>query len=246
MRFTLLLLSLLLSATLGLRAQETRHQLLLGTQFPLQMGLGYHYRISPSFSLRAQAGVLTSPYDDVVLGLMRRYGADERLTRIVESSFGLGGVGNVGLVYHRDRYRFGIQGGYVGLHGQSPIPDLMLIYYGPEIGNLFLERARQEAPEGTPGLETVEVTAITELWTAGITGGRQFTFRNPRLGLLAEIGLTRSFRSTTAIQSNYEAFDQHPPIAYVYSDVKAQVKEAYRQYGWLPTVNVYLTYYLGK
>jgi hypothetical protein len=65
----------------------SKSNLFIGTQVPLQFTLGYDYRFTNRFSSRIQAGLLTKPYEGLIVNSLEAFGMDKYLSRVIKKAF---------------------------------------------------------------------------------------------------------------------------------------------------------------
>jgi hypothetical protein len=70
----------------------------------------------------------------------------------------------------------------------------------------------------------------------GILYGRRFSLRNPELELALEFGASKSFGSRSVLVSNRPRLDATEKVRALYSNLSEDMKSAYRDYVYLPTV----------
>lgn len=210
------------------------HSLFIGTQIPLQYTTGYAYRFSNHLSGRIQLGVLTKPYDRFIRGSMEAFGLDKELGRVIEKSFRGGTLLGLGANYHFGKNYAGLYGQYLHLRSGGVTPaDALGIYFKGDFSGFD--------PKGLPGFE---FSMQSNLFQLGALYGRQFQLPHPRWRIDAEVSLAKVIASTSTFASNRPTVDRTGLAKSLYQTLNREVGEAYRQHGWLPTINVYLVYQL--
>jgi hypothetical protein len=86
----------------------SRSSIFIGTQIPLQFTAGYAYQLSHHFSAKAQAGLLTRPFDGLIVNSLQAFGLDKNLGRVIKKAFRTGSVLGIGLDYHFGKNYAGI------------------------------------------------------------------------------------------------------------------------------------------
>lgn len=212
------------------------HSFYIGTQIPLQYTAGYAFRFSDRLSARAQAGILTKPYDRYILSSMEAFGLNEQLSRVIEKSFQGGTFLGLGANYHFGKNYTGLHGQYLHLRSGGVTPaDALAIYFNQDFSS-FDPRA----------LPDFEFSMQSNMFLLGALVGRQFQLSHPRWRVDGEVSLAKIIGSNSTFASNRAAVDRTALAQSLYSVLDQQVGDAYRKHGWLPTVNVYLVYQLRR
>ena len=210
------------------------HSLFIGTQIPLQYTAGYNYRFSQPLSARVQVGLLTKPYDQFILNSMEVFGLDKELSRVIEKSFRGGTFLGAGVNYHFGKSYAGLHGQYLRLRSGGVTPaDALGIYFDRDFSNFD--------PQGLPDFE---FSMQSNLFQLGALYGRQFQLPHPRWRIDAELSVTKVIASSSTFASNRPSVDRTGLAKSLYQILNREVGEAYRQHGWLPTINLYLVYQL--
>jgi hypothetical protein len=216
-------------------AQASRHSFSIGTQIPLQYTLGYEYQVSDHFSAQIQGGLLTSPYDQVILSVMKSLGVDDSLKNMINDAFKLGTIVGVVTKYHfNENHYIGITGEWVRLNGGDVAADLLSAYFGRDISPL--KHGAYSSP--------LQLTMQSSLYLAGITYGRRFHFSNPAYEIAAEISVTKCFASTNSFSSNRPRLDGTQQVKLLYSELDSDLNSDYSRYVYVPTLNVYFIWHI--
>ena len=212
---------------------EGRHSLFMGTQVPLQYTAGYEYRFVDRFSANFQAGILTHPYDEAILGIVQLFGVDDSLRSIIDEAFDLGVIVEGGIKYDFTENNYlGAFGRWVHLEGGGTAAELLGAYFKRDISPL--RRSGYRAP--------LELTLQSDLYLFGILYGRRIRFSNPRFELALEFGVSKSFASTSAFESNRPHLDATDAVRALYAGLSKDMKSAYREYVYVPTINFFLVW----
>jgi len=210
------------------------HSLFIGTQIPLQYTVGYNYRFSQPLSARIQVGLLTKPYDRFILNFMEAFGLDKELSRVIEKSFRGGTFLGAGLNYHFGKSYAGLYGHYLRLRSGGVTPaDALGIYFNRDFSGFD--------PQGLPNFE---FSMQSNLFQLGALYGRQFQLPHPRWRIDAELSVAKVIASSSTFASNRPSVDRTGLATSLYQILNREVGKAYRQHGWLPTINLYLVYQL--
>lgn len=231
-KIALLFLTLLGTGFLShLQAQDIGPSVFIGTQFPLQYTAGINYHFMPSLSARAQIGLLTRPYDWLVLKTMQGLGLDDSKARLIERALDHGLLFSGGVNYHFGKNYVGVYGQYTQLKGSITLNEALSAYFNTDLS--FLNPF---------GFSVTELSADSYLTNLGILYGRRFVLPNPKFEIIAEAGIARIISSRNSFKSNQGLLERLPVVQQVYSRLDNDFSDAYRRYGYLPTVNIYLNY----
>lgn len=246
-------LVLLLSA-LNLKAQDTaayasankpfsighsnetfsKSHVFIGTQIPLQFTAGYEYNFSNRISARVQAGFITEPYSGIIPDIMEALGMDKYLSKVIKKAFNSGTIISIGPNYHFGRNYVGIFGQYMHLNGGGiTAADALSVYLKRDVSQSDLS-----------SLPVFEFSAKSNLVNAGALLGHEFRLHNPKFSIKGEIGLSKIVSSKNSFASSLTLIDQTSFAQNIYKQIDQEVKDAYRKYGYIPTINLYLVYHL--
>ncbi len=217
-------------------AQQSHSDVFAGIQFPLQFTAGYQYQFHPMLSLRLQVGTMIHPLDKIFLYSMEQSGLNKNLSRIIKESFDIGYLGTGGVNIHYRKYYLGLYGQYVHLRGQGRLTEALYTYYRNDLPTI--------PPEFQPLLNGLQLKWQSNIWNAGILVGRKFILSNPRFAVHTEVGFTRTFSSTNSFASNNSFLDQTTLADQIYARLDQEFKNAFRKYGYYPSINIYLFYNL--
>jgi hypothetical protein len=216
-------------------AQQSRREVLVGVQVPLQFTAGYQYQLHPRVSFRMQAGVMTHPLDKIFLYSMEQSGLNKNLSSIIKESFDVGYLGTAGVNFHYKKFYLGLNGQYAHLRGQGRLTAALYTYYKKDLPTI--------PAEFQPLLDGLQIKWQSDIWNAGMLVGRKFLLHNPRLAIYTELGFTKTFSSSNTFSSNNTFLDQTPLADEIYARLDYEFKEAFRKYGYYPSINVYLSYH---
>lgn len=204
----------------------------LGTQVPLQYNIGLEYEFSKRITGSLSLGVLTKPYDKIILQAMNALGTDEALTNTIGTAFSYGLIVQPGVHWHfSKKYYAGIYGQYMYLQANDAPKDLIESYYGVTL-------TAPKAPRNQPPESDLIVSS--NLYNAGLLIGRRFFFKNPRLQARIEVALAKTLYSYSSVSStNYY-------LSNLSSEVNTELSYYYWNYGYIPTLNIYLSFKLHK
>lgn len=217
----------LLFSTTQLFSQRAHLQ--IGTQIPLNYSVGFEYQIiSNRLAGNMQVGILTSPYDAAILEILKAFGTDEALTNTIGNAFSTGIIAQPSVKYCWKKNYIGLNYSYYGLKALEAPVEAIETYYDTDI------------PERNTNKK--EFTLKSNLSNAGLFYGRKFTFKEyPKLGLNLELALQKTFSSN----SKLEGFSRREPER-LNTLISDELNTVYLAYGYLPSVNIFFVYTIGK
>jgi hypothetical protein len=210
-----------------------QHAIKVGTQIPIQYALQYDYQFHPKWSANIQAGVLTKPYDRVILDLLKSFGVSQELVNVLTNAFNFGTIAQAGVNYHFKKNYIGITGSWIHLQAADAPISAVENAFNVSIAS-YPQRPQQSVR--TP----VTLTLASDLFNAGILYGRRFTFKNPTIELHTEFGFAKVLGSSSYIDSPQKSLDVLSIL------VDNELKNEYLDYGYLPSINIFFVYKFGK
>jgi hypothetical protein len=240
LKYTLLLVGLPLlaqaQATTPREGFPIRHTVFAGVQLPLNYTAGYQVQVSRRFSARVQGGLIVPPFDRYTLKTLEGFGLDRQLGDAIDRSFQRGSSLSVGVNVHANSpWYAGLFGQYVHLKAGPITPAEGLgLYFQRDFSGFGLL--------ASPAL-VFEMQST--LWLGGLRVGRAFQFTDSRFGLNLEAGLGKIFTTRNRFASNRSLVDALGVTQRLYTDLDHEVDTSLRQYGYLPTLDVLLTYRLA-
>jgi hypothetical protein len=219
--------------SMGLRAQG-RHELMIGTQVPVQFTAGYQYNATDRFAIRGQFGVLTPPYDKIILKSMEMFGFDKKLSTALDEAFRSGLVGTLAPQLRFGNHSVVLQGQYVNLSGSITLQRAAELYLDRDLPDL----------SGIPFLPAVMPTLTTRsnLFMLGLGYGWRLSPPDSRVSLQLEAGFSKILASDSRFSSNLGILDNTALAQGVYGQMKNRLRDSYRQYGYIPSIGAYLVY----
>lgn len=236
--FALLAVLLLNCLTTGSLRAQGRHELMIGTQVPIQLTFGYQYNASDRYAIRGQFGVLTPPYDKIILKSMQMFGFDKKLSTALDEAFRSGLVGTLAPQLRFGNHSVVLQGQFVSLNGSITLQ---------RAGELYLDRDLPDL-SGIPFLPAVMPTLTTRsnLFLLGLGYGWRLSPPDSRVSLQLEAGFSKILGSASKFSSNIGILDNTALARGVYGQMENRLRDSYRQYGYVPSLGVYLVYSLDE
>jgi hypothetical protein len=213
-----------------------QHTVFAGVQLPLSYTAGYQVQVSRHFSARVQGGLIVPPFDRYTLKTLEGFGLDRQLGEAIDRSFQRGSSLSLGVNVHTSsRWYAGLFGQYVHLTAGSITPAEGLgLYFQRDFSGFGL----LASPAFVFDMQST-------LWLGGLRVGRAFQFTDSRFGLRLEAGLGKIFTTHNRFASNRSLVDALGVTQRLYADLDHEINTSLRRHGYLPTLDVLLTYRLG-
>lgn len=213
-----------------------RHTVFAGVQLPLSYSAGYQLQVSPRFSARVQGGLIVPPFDRYTLKTLEGFGLDRQLGDAIDRSFRRGtSLSLGGNVHANSPWYAGVFGQYVHLTAGSITPA----------EGLGLYFQRDFSGFGLLASPALVFEMQSNLWLGGLRVGRSFQWADSRFGLNLEAGLGKILTTRSTFASNRSLVDALGVTQQLYTDLDHEVDASLRQHGYLPTLDVLLTYRLA-
>ena len=220
-----------------------RHTVFAGVQVPLSYTAGYQAQFSRRFSARVQGGLIVPPFDRYTLKTLEGFGLERELSRGIDRAFRRGTSGSAGINVHADSpWYAGVFGQYVHLTSGAITPaDALGVFFRRDISALG-----PLAALGSLFPSALVFNMQTNLGLGGLRVGRAFRFSDSRFGLNLEASLSKIFTTRSKFSSNRSLVDELGITKRLYADLDEDVDASLRKHGYLPTLDVLLTYRLGQ
>ena len=219
---------LVLGLCLSLSGFSQHHYFQVGTNFPLQHSFRYDFRPLNAVSIFVEPGVLTQPYDRVIMEILRATGTDESTVELVENAFEFGYLGKTGINFHTNKWYFGAFYHYLLLTGSETPANAIKAYYDVNVNPLLI------GPDWT-GLKD-DVFVESQLHQVGLNAGRIFRFGEGPFYLRMDLSLSKNIGSKTEMYSNNNDYSEES------EEMDENMRETYKKYAYLPGVGLYLGY----
>lgn len=211
---------------------QAQHSLKVGTQIPIQYAVQYDYQWNKHWSANAQVGVLTKPYDQVILDVLKAFGVDQSIVNVLTNAFNFGVISQVGTNYHFGKNYVGVTGSWIHLQAADTPISAIQTAFNVNVGS-YPVRPRQNS--NTP----ITLTLSSDLYNAGILYGRRFTFKDPKIEIHTEFSFSKTLASSSYVESPQRSLEKLSEL------IDTELKSDYSSYGYLPSINVFFVYKLG-
>ena len=213
------------------------HTLLAGVQAPLNYVAGYRLKVNRRLSIQVQGGLIAAPFDRYTLKTLETFGLDPTLSRAIDRSFRRGSSLGLGVNLHANSpWYAGIFAQYSRLAAGPITPaDGLGIYFKRDFPGFGL----LNSPSFVFNLQS-------NLWVGGLHLGRSIRFGDSPLGLNLEASVGKIVATRNTFSSNRALVDGLGVTQRLYKDLDNEIDAKLRQSGFLPTLNVLLTYRVGR
>jgi hypothetical protein len=196
----------------------------LGVDVPLYYSLGYQQQLSSQFSVDGQVGLLTKPFDKLILNTMKMFDVNEVLLNTIGDKFSWGFTMQAKINWHIKKSYIGLTYSYLLLKVKGWPGDELQSYSAYEF---LLSRYH-------------DITLTSQLHNAGLLYGRVFNFANPRYSVRLELSVLKTFYSKTVLKDN-----DGDELSRLSEIIDRELDEYYLEYGFLPSLNIYFMYKFG-
>lgn len=210
-------------------SQDNKHFLKIGIDFPLQYKVGYEYKPVRNFSAELQFGLLTKPYDNIILKVIEGFVIDDEFIEIIDESFKFGGIFTIQPKFHFRKSYAGIYGQLIRLNASNTSTELLSSYFNKDFSILG-------------NMQSLELTLQSNLYQLGLLYGRSFQLNNPHFSFALEFGVSMNINSKNSFSSNRPYLDQTKPAKQLYSELDDELSMLFKQCVFISTVNLIFIY----
>jgi hypothetical protein len=219
-------LAILFFLTVSFDSLSQKVALYAGTQIPVKYDIGFEYKISRKISTNFNLGILTTPYDEAILGILEELGVSQPYIKMIGNTFKVGVVGDLGVRYHYKKNYFGIYGQNIYLFAQTTPTDQLERNLNIKISK-FIAFGNRPNPQ---------LSLKSDLWQMGVLYGRRFELKNPKYEFRTEIAVSAN------ITSKSKLYLDNVENAKLSELIDKELKPTYKDYAYLPSLNVYFVY----
>jgi hypothetical protein len=216
-----ILVALFFLAYTALSAQHS--EISVGVHAPLYYTVGYEYNFNSKVSLNAQVGLLTKPFDEVIVKIIKTAGANKQAVNFVGDSYRIGWNFQPTLKFHFGKNYIAPYYSYLKLYADFDPAEVIQNLYGYNIS-------------GWLGSGGSDYAINSNLHNAGLLYGRRIPF-SPAF----ELRLEASFAKTLGSDSNLRNSNGNN-VPFFSDYANSELKEYYWKYGYLPSINLLFVY----
>ncbi|MBI2259028.1 MAG: hypothetical protein HYU67_09025 [Flavobacteriia bacterium] len=200
----------------------------LGSQIPLKYDIGFEYKIIPKISSNLNFGILSKPFDKAILGIIHAFGLEEGYIQMIENSFKLGLVTDLGVRFQFKKNYIGIFGQNIFMFAQDTPNELVESFLNIDLNNFKKTKIGSKID--------LEVKLQSNLFQFGLLYGRRFELKNPKHEIRTEFFLSAN------IFSNSKFFIEDRKNEELTQLINKELKPIYKDYTYIPTINVYYVF----
>jgi len=210
------------------------HQIKIGTDIPIQYMIGYKFSSAKGFGFAAQAGILTKPFNDIILNIMETVGVDEALVEISRNSFKRGLIIDLSGEYNWGKNYAGLKFQWINLTASDTPLNVIETTYNIKLSDYWLVPNINPFPKGTNffGDEVTAITLNSALFQLGLFYGRRFILTD-KFEIHAEVGVTKNITSVNNCSS------QTPYPRSLYNLISSDLQKAYSSYVYIPYLGIH-------
>ena len=217
---TILIVVFILSAE---KVTASRIELQAGFRIPVTHSLGVEYKITNWLSTSFHTNILTSPYKETILNILKAFDTDEILVNTIGEAFSYGMELQPQVKFWYRKIYLSVYYSYFKLVANDSPADVIETFYQFDIPDLLVHSDRM-------------IRVEAKLNNLGLAFGRTFTTKIKNLRIRAEISSSKCYSSLTRLYGKDGLF---PLLS---EDVDNKLNPYLVKYGYIPSVNIYLTY----
>lgn len=198
-------------------------EIFIGLDLPLYYSLGYEQKISDHISLNGKLGVLTNPFDVIILDLLKEFDADELLVNTIGDAFSVGINLQPTLKWYIRKTYIGLSYSFLMLNAKDCPMNAIENYYEISI----------------PDRYSSSLTLQSNLHNAGFILGRKFNIKDSRYVLNLEFSLMKTFASNSYLKKEREQ-----SLESLSNAIDNKLNQYFVNYGYFPSINVFFVYKL--
>lgn len=243
-------------------------KLRIGTEFPLQHYIGLNYQHNKTFSADFSFGLVTSPYNNELYDWINVPSRFEARKDFLQALSDDGNVTAFGINVHKNKWYFGVHCQFINLNASGSYEEILnsdLIqeeFSVEEQAILDSVLSILRSPFGGFIVNLNDRVAIeTSLFQLGLKVGRQFQFKNPKMSMNVELGITANMSATTKTFYDRSLAARVENIALFqlsgssgdqilenlnFEERGNQVNEFFEDYGYIPGLRIGFSYLIYK
>ncbi len=206
-----------------------QNQLKIGTDIPLQYGIGYKYTSTHGLGGGLKIGVLTEPHNSIILSIIQALGTKEAIVNIIRESFKMGVIIDGSGSWNWNKNYVGANLVLINLSaGEAPLSAIdsqynfdIFSYWNP-LSSIFSQ-------------ESMQISLNSTLMQLGIHYGRRIPLKE-KLELQLEFGLSKNLGSSNIFSSDF------PYPESIFNTMDEDLQRTYQKYAIIPTIGIYLVY----
>lgn len=196
----------------------------IGTDFPLRYTAGITFNPYGRVSIQGNAGILTDPYDGILLDYISLLEVDEDALDLAGRVFEQGNIFDIGTNLNIGRGYVGVFGQVIRLRGNGAPVELV-----EEFLDIDLSPYYSSVPNRAMNLRST-------IYQAGARLGSRFIVADPDLELHVEFSFSVNLDSENSFSSDI------PFPEFIHDRFDRDLRDAYRDYLYVPSIGAFLVY----
>ncbi|MCK4923190.1 MAG: hypothetical protein KAS71_19215 [Bacteroidales bacterium] len=211
--------------SISAKAQNEKNLLIeLGTEIPLNYSIGLVSNFSEHLQFSFRTGVLTKPYDLLILEIIELTGTKESLVNTIRDAFTYGLTAKGGINYTFPEFYTGIYYSYGQIHATDVPVDILNNYFEFNLPPNFFD--------------PIEYTLESTLHNIGIMIGKTFPL-SENISLATEFSMIKAIKTKNSISCIYD--DEMILASNIIHD---KLDPLYKKFAYLPSINVFVRFNL--
>lgn len=219
---------------------QSAHSIKIGTEIPLQYSIMYEQKIKENITSNIQLGILTKPYDKIILSILQSLGTDKAIIKMIEDAFSFGNLISAGVNYHKNKNYVGFFSQYINLKAGTSSTEMLENYFQLDINDFIQIDGGQLNKITYKGQELEFIIPIklkSELYQIGFLYGRRFPLTE-HFEICSEFALSKTFYSRNTLY----IFNSQSPLI-INNIIDSELKQVYLKYSFIPTLNLRCSYF---
>ena len=207
---------------------QTEEKLIIevGTELPLNYSIGFASNITEELLFSFRAGIMTKPYDDLIIGFLGNIVTTEAETNTIRDAFTHGLMFKPGMNYRFSNFYTGVFYSYWRLFATDVPVDLLNNYFQLSLPPNFID--------------PIEYTLKSNLHNIGFVIGKTHTLKdNENIVLGTEFSIAKTVKTKNSLSNIY---DNEMTLASGY--VHDELNPLFLKYGYLPSFNFFIRFKL--
>lgn len=197
----------------------------LGTEFPLNYSVGLGSDIDDDFQINLRAGILTKPYDGIILNTLAAIGVDETIKNTVGDAFAYGLALKGGVNYRFAGFYTGVFYSFYHLTAVDVPTDLINNYFDINLPPIS-------------SFDLIEYKLKSDLHNIGLLIGKTFPI-NEQFEVATEFSVGKTIASKNSLSNTYEK-----EMLLATEIIHNELNPLFKKYGYLPSLNIFLRFKL--
>ena len=205
--------------SVSLPGQTQNIEVEAGTEIPLNYSIGIGYSLNENIQFNLRTGILTMPYDNLIISLLGRYATDESETNTIQDAFQFGVMAKAGINYKFSNFYTGAFYSFWRLQATDIPTDLLNNYFDLNLPPM--------------SYDLIDYTLKSDLHNFGILIGKSFPLKEG-MAVGTEFSISKTFITKNELSNNFD--EMTLATGYVHDILDPLLMK----YGFLPSINVFI------